>query len=177
MKAATRVGGATGGGPADKRRAAKKTAGTRSAKARANDRPPPAASKRSVEVRAAEGLRFAKDLAGKGLDWLTIENALFGIGGKLTQLFPDVRERAALAGSRAYKELCELLDQERDEDGDPPGELADRLSTASGQTIVRMPRSLHAALLAEAEAEGVSLNQLCVSKLAMQLRCAAKLAR
>src|SRR5487761_1130873 len=172
MKAATRVSGATSGSSADKRRAAKKTAGARSAKGRADDRPSPAPSKRSVELRAAQALRFAKDLADKGVDWITIGNALFGIAGKLTRLFPDVQERAALAGSRAYKELCELLDQERDEDGDPPAELADRLSPASGQTMVRMPRSLHAALLAEAEAEGVSLNQLCVSKLAMQLRCA-----
>jgi hypothetical protein len=92
-------------------------------------------------------------------------------------LFPDVDERAALTGSRPYKDLCELLDQEREERGDPPGELTDRLSTASGQTIVRMPRSMHAALLAEAEAEGVSLNQLCVSKLAMQLRCAVNRAK
>jgi hypothetical protein len=113
----------------------------------------------------------------KGLDWITIGNALFGIGGKLTQLFPDVRERAALAGSRPYNELCALLDQERDEDGDPPGELAAKLSTAAGQTILPMPKSLHAALLAEAEAEGVSLNQLCVSKLAKQLRRVVQRAR
>jgi predicted HicB family RNase H-like nuclease len=35
---------------------------------------------------------------------------------------------------------------------------------------VRPPRSVHAALLAEAKAEGVSLNQLCVSKLVARLR-------
>jgi hypothetical protein len=31
-------------------------------------------------------------------------------------------------------------------------------------------RSLHAALLAEAQVEGVRLNQLCLSKLAAQFR-------
>ena len=35
---------------------------------------------------------------------------------------------------------------------------------------IRLPRSVHAALLAEAKAEGVSLNQLCLSKLVAQLR-------
>jgi predicted HicB family RNase H-like nuclease len=35
---------------------------------------------------------------------------------------------------------------------------------------VRLPRTVHAALLVEAEAEGVSLNQLCVAKLVAQLR-------
>jgi predicted HicB family RNase H-like nuclease len=33
-----------------------------------------------------------------------------------------------------------------------------------------MPKSLQAALFAEAEAEGISLNQLCLSKLLVQLR-------
>jgi predicted HicB family RNase H-like nuclease len=40
----------------------------------------------------------------------------------------------------------------------------------NGAISVRLPRSVHAALLAEARAEGVSLNQLCLSKLVAQLR-------
>ncbi len=124
----------------------------------------------SIEERGRFALDFAKSLASKKVDWITINNALFGPGGKLTQLFPNIAERAALAGTAAYKELCRLLDQERDHGID---ESATQHATASGQTIVRMPKSLHAALLAEAEAEGVSLNQLCVSKLSMQLRAAA----
>jgi predicted HicB family RNase H-like nuclease len=47
------------------------------------------------------------------------------------------------------------------------GEL---LAHAHGAISVRLPRSVHAALLAEAKAEGVSLNQLCLSKLVAQLR-------
>jgi predicted HicB family RNase H-like nuclease len=39
----------------------------------------------------------------------------------------------------------------------------------SGKFVVRLPRSLHAALEAEAEREGVSLNQLVVAKLSMQM--------
>jgi predicted RNase H-like HicB family nuclease len=38
-------------------------------------------------------------------------------------------------------------------------------SDRSGQTRVRMPRSLHAHLVADAEREGVSLNTLIVSRL------------
>lgn len=124
----------------------------------------------SVEERARSALDFAKSLAAKNIDWVTINNALFGPGGKLTQLFPNIADRASLAGTTAYKELCRLLDQEREMDA---AEMAVQQPTASGQTIVRMPKSLHAALLAEAEAEGVSLNQLCVSKLSIQLRAAA----
>lgn len=172
MKASTRGAAARGASGDMAERVTKKTHGRNSEKGAQGERP-----KKSVDARAAEALQFAKKLAAKRLDGITIGNALFGAGGKLTQLFPDMRERAALAGSRAYNDLCDLLDQERDNKGDPPGELADRLSTASGQTIVRMPRTMHAALLAEAEAEGVSLNELCVSKLAVQLRSALTLAK
>ncbi|MBI1830663.1 MAG: toxin-antitoxin system HicB family antitoxin [Planctomycetes bacterium] len=35
---------------------------------------------------------------------------------------------------------------------------------------LRLPRSVHKALQAEAAAEGVSLEQLCLSKLVAQLR-------
>ena len=178
MKATSRIRGSSRGQPAEKGELETKKSSSRGrAKVRTQGPAPSAKSKRGVDARAVEALQFAKELADKGLDWITIGNALFGIGGKLTQLFPDVRERAALAGSRPYKELCALLDQERDDYGDPPGELAGKWSTASGQTIVRMPRSMHAALLAEAEAEGVSLNQLCVSKLAMQLRGVVQLGK
>ena len=46
-----------------------------------------------------------------------------------------------------------------------------RLAAVAVRVIgVRLARSVHAALLAEAKAEGVSLNQLCLSKLVAQLR-------
>ena len=45
-----------------------------------------------------------------------------------------------------------------------------RASSASGAISLRLPQALHAALMNEAEQEGVSLNQLCLAKLAVQLR-------
>ena len=56
----------------------------------------------------------------------------------------------------------------REKHGDPPA-VADVAEKANGAISVRLPRTLHAALLAEAKYEGVSLNQLCVVKLALQL--------
>lgn len=43
---------------------------------------------------------------------------------------------------------------------------------ANGNISVRLPKSIHAALLKQAAAEGVSLNQLCVAKLAVPLAVA-----
>ncbi len=52
----------------------------------------------------------------------------------------------------------------------PVTEVIDLTASANGAISVRLPRSVHAALLAEAREEGVSLNQLCVAKLVAQLR-------
>ncbi|MBN1491092.1 MAG: toxin-antitoxin system HicB family antitoxin [Phycisphaerae bacterium] len=48
--------------------------------------------------------------------------------------------------------------------------LCKRLGGANGHLSVRVLRSIHAALLAKAKKEGISLNQLCLTKLAVQLR-------
>ena len=44
------------------------------------------------------------------------------------------------------------------------------MSTGNGTTTLRIRKALHAALAAEAEAEGISLNQLRLTKLAVQSR-------
>jgi predicted HicB family RNase H-like nuclease len=112
-------------------------------------------------------LAFARQTAKTARSWVDFHNALFGIGGKCTELFPTEADRVAFAKTGEYREVQQLLEQVRDRTGDAAiGTLA---ANANGTVIVRMPRSLHAALLAEAKAEDVSLNQLCVAKLSMQL--------
>jgi hypothetical protein len=82
-------------------------------------------------------------------------------------LFPTEADRTALSRTPEYKRILALLDSLP-----PPAvkEFAELLATANGAISIRLPRSVHAALLAEARAEGVSLNQLCLSKLVAQLR-------
>ena len=69
---------------------------------------------------------------------------------------------------RAAAELNDAIDAAIDvlrEDGESlPAALA--VSAHSGQFRLRLPRSLHARLAAEAEREGVSLNTLVVARLA-----------
>jgi hypothetical protein len=117
--------------------------------------------------RARQLLAFAEEQVGRSADWVELHNALFGIGGRATALFPTEAERTALSRTPEFKKVLALMD------GLPAPavkEFAERLSSANGAISVRLPRSVHAALLAEAEAEGVSLNQLCLSKLVAQLR-------
>jgi hypothetical protein len=122
---------------------------------------------RKVTEKARQLLAFAEERAGQAADWVELHNALFGIGGKANELFATESERTAFAKTAECKRVFALLD------GLPrPAvkEFGELLATANGAISVRLPRSVHAALLAEAKAEGVSLNQLCLSKLVAQLR-------
>lgn len=117
--------------------------------------------------KARQLLRFARERARAAADWVELHNALFGLGGKATELLATESERTAFAQTRECKDIFALLDTL------PPPAVKDfgqLLATANGAISVRLPRSVHAALLAEAKAEGVSLNQLCLSKLVAQLR-------
>ena len=67
---------------------------------------------------------------------------------------------ARTAESRQLDELIDTL---------PEPDVRSSREEYSGKFVVRVPKSLHAALAAEAETEGVSLNQLVVVKLAVQL--------
>ncbi len=111
-------------------------------------------------TKARQALEFAKEKARECQTWIELSNALYGIGGKFAELFPTESERTQFIKTEECEQIAQLLD----EFGGP--EFADY----SGHFMVRGPRTLHAALMKEAEAEGVSLNQLCISKLSLQLR-------
>ena len=122
-------------------------------------------SKRTLKSRAQELLTFAGKLSETpGLTWVEANNALYGPGGPFARLFGDSKDRLAfgkLPESRRIDELIDALPE-------PP--VGPQRRDYSGKFNVRVPKSLHAALASEAEAEGVSLNQLVVAKLAMPLQ-------
>jgi hypothetical protein len=121
----------------------------------------------TAATKAHQVLEFAEQRAKQAADWVELHNALFGLGGKATELFTTESERTAFAQTKECKRIFALLDNLPSPAVKDFGEL---LATANGAISVRLPRSVHAALLAEARAEGVSLNQLCLSKLVAQLR-------
>jgi hypothetical protein len=122
-------------------------------------------SKRSIEVRARELLLLARKLAETpGLTWVEANNAIYGPGGRFARLFPSTSDREAFARTAVSQEIDRLID------GLPESQTAPQRREFSGKFNVRVPKSLHAALASEAEAEGVSLNQLIVAKLALHLQ-------
>ena len=120
-----------------------------------------------IVAKARQVLEFAQQRAAKAADWIELSNVLFGMGGKATELFPTESERTAFCRTEEYKQILALMNTL------PHPQVkgfVDMIASANGAISVRLPRSVHAALLAEAKAEGVSLNQLCVAKLIAQLR-------
>ncbi len=123
--------------------------------------------RKEITVKARQVLEFAEAKAKEVTDWLELHFALFGAEGKATQLFPTEAERRDFLRTPERKRISALMDTLPHPKKDDIKEL---VSNANGAISVRLPRSVHAALLAEAKAEGVSLNQLCVAKLVAQLR-------
>jgi hypothetical protein len=122
-------------------------------------------SKRSIKSRAQDLLTLGRKLAETaGLTWVEANNAVYGPGGPFTRLFPSAGERAAFTKTEESRQLDQLID------GLPEPPVGPQRREYSGKFNVRVPKSLHAALASEAEAEGVSLNQLVVAKLALHLQ-------
>jgi predicted HicB family RNase H-like nuclease len=121
-------------------------------------------AKRSIKSCARELLVLARKLSETaGLTWVEANNAVYGPGGPFARLFPSVKDRMAFARTAESRAIDKLIDSLPE----PP--LQSQRREYSGKFNVRVPKSLHAALAREAEAEGVSLNQLVVAKLAVHL--------
>ena len=123
--------------------------------------------KRTIQARAADVLRTAESAAKSAGNWIELHNALFGIGGAATLEFTTDADRTAFAKTDEFRRIMDLVESAK---ADEPVGLADLAARSNGNISLRLPKSIHAALLAEAQSEGVSLNQLCLAKLCTQLR-------
>jgi len=108
----------------------------------------------------------AKQAADEAETWADLSNLLFDPGeGLIARAYPTREAREAFVKTEEYRKLRQLVAESMDRHGLVEGGAPKK----SGRFVVRLPRSLHAALEREAIAEGVSLNQLVVAKLAVGL--------
>ncbi len=115
----------------------------------------------------------AKQAAGETESWADLSNCLFDPReGLIARAYATREARAAFVKTEEYRTLRQLVAESMDRHGLVEGGTPKK----SGRFVVRLPRSLHAALEREAIAEGVSLNQLVVAKLSVGLGRMAGLA-
>lgn len=118
-----------------------------------------------MSLQTAELLETAREAGEVASSWADFSNALFNPDdGILVKAFPSKAERAAFIESDEYRQIKALVRKAQARTGLVDGATP----TKSGRLLVRLPKSMHEALDHEAEAEGVSLNQLVVAKLALQ---------
>jgi hypothetical protein len=119
-----------------------------------------------IQTKAAALLHQAEALAQSVESWADLSNALFDpLEGIVARAFPTRAEREAFAQTAEYRKIRELIDQARDRFGLVAGATPKR----SGRMVLNVPLALQGALEREARAEGVSVDQLVVAKLAMSL--------
>jgi len=93
-------------------------------------------------------------------DWITFFREVLGVDGLLRKLFVNPEELAAFEKTEEYNEIQLMLAKLRDRSGAAAdGKEPTRVIT------VRLPKSLHESLRAEAHDRKTSMNQLCISKL------------
>ncbi len=118
-------------------------------------------SKKSSEI-----LDSAKSVASSAETWADLSNGLFNpVDGLLIKAYPTREERESFLKTKEYAAIRKLLEAAIDKTGLIEGATPKK----SGKFMVRLPKTLHGALEREAAEEGVSLNQLVVTKLALQM--------
>ena len=105
-------------------------------------------------------LQVAERLYAMSPEWVVFFREVLGVDGVVRRTFADPDALLRFECSPHYARIREMLDALRSRQRDKPSERESlRVVT------VRMPRTLHETLKAEAEQCGVSINTLCISKL------------
>jgi predicted HicB family RNase H-like nuclease len=102
-----------------------------------------------------EIVEAVKKEATVAVTWADLSNFVFDPeDGILAGVYNTEAERRAFIKTPEFKEIRRVISEVRSRTGYIEGATPQK----SGKFVVRMPRSLHAALEAEAEREGVSLE-------------------
>ena len=105
--------------------------------------------------------RVAMELYQQNPDWVTFFREVLGIDGVVRKAYADQNALTEFEKTSEYSEIQQMVAKLRERNGvviTDDNELT-RVIT------VRMPKSLHEALRAEAHDRHTSMNKLCISKL------------
>jgi predicted HicB family RNase H-like nuclease len=112
------------------------------------------------EERKHTAQRIAAEMFGHQPDWVAFFREVLGVDGLIRRLFPSPEELAAFEKTEEYAEIQAMLAKLRERSG-----AGDNGKEPTRVITVRLPKSLHESLRAEAHDRKTSMNQLCISKL------------
>ena len=111
--------------------------------------------------RQQEIVDTACKLMESNADWVTFYRKVLGLHGIIRHTLPTRKLMAEFEQTEAYAEIQRMLTKLRQRVD--PSETAEQEPTKV--ITVRLPKSLHEALRAEAHEHQTSMNKLCISKL------------
>lgn len=107
-----------------------------------------------------EVFRAACELFETNCDWTVFFRDVLGNEGCVARAFPTAEAVDAFKRTEQYAAIQQMLAKLRAKSGNgPSAKESNRVIT------VRLPQSMHEALMREAELRGTSMNKLCISKL------------
>jgi hypothetical protein len=80
------------------------------------------------QTKANQFLAFAREQSKYAPSWIDLQNALFGIGAKMSELFPERGERTRFMQSDEFQAIMAILHDAQGGDDDTP--IADLLAKA-----------------------------------------------
>ena len=114
----------------------------------------------SPQAKRQEALRVAAQMFTQNPDWVTFFREILGVEGVARRLFTSQEEYLEFEHSPEFLEIQNMVAKLRNRNANTPdGQEPTRVIT------VRLPKSLHEALRAEAHDHKTSMNKLCISKL------------
>jgi predicted HicB family RNase H-like nuclease len=120
------------------------------------------------EQKEQEVYRIAHELFSQSPDWVVFFREVLGLDGVVKKSFENPDEMAQFEKTKEYAEIQQMLQRLRERGDSKPVVLDDSLEPTRVITV-RMPKSLHEALRAEAHERRTSMNKLCITKLLMDI--------
>ena len=105
--------------------------------------------------------RIADEIFRQHPSWVTFFREVLGVDGIVRQVYNTPETLSHFEQTPEYQRIQQMLAKLRENDSDLPGGPREPTRVIT----VRLPKSLHESLRAEAHDRHTSMNKLCISKL------------
>lgn len=105
--------------------------------------------------------RIADEIFRQRPSWVTFFREVLGVDGIVRQVYSSPETLSHFEQTPEYQRIQQMLAKLRENDADLPGGPREPTRVIT----VRLPKSLHESLRAEAHERHTSMNKLCISKL------------